>query len=149
MAPARTGNDNKSKIAVSRTLQTKSGIRSHDICRILTMVEMKLIAPKILLTPARCREKILRSTAAPACPSLEMGGYIVHPVPTPLSNKADVNNKVKAGGRSQNLMLFRRGNAMSGALIMMGTSQLPKPPIITGMTKKKIMTKACEVTITL
>lgn len=38
---------------------------------------------------------------------------------------------------------------MSGALIINGTNQLPKPPIMVGMTKKKIITKACAVTITL
>ena len=40
---------------------------------------------------------------------------------------------------SQNDRLFSRGNAMSGAPIMSGTIQLPKPPIIAGMTMKKIM----------
>jgi hypothetical protein len=45
----------------------------------------------------------------------------------------------KAGGRSQNEMLFMRGNAMSGAPIMIGTIQLAKPPIMAGMTMKKIM----------
>ncbi len=53
------------------------------------------------------------------------------------------------GGSSQKLILFIRGNAMSGAPIIKGTSQLPNPPIITGMTIKKIITKACAVTITL
>lgn len=46
-------------------------------------------------------------------------------------------------------MLFIRGNAMSGAFTMRGTSQLPNPPIMVGMTKKKIMIKAWAVTITL
>ena len=46
-------------------------------------------------------------------------------------------------------MLFNRGKAISGALINIGTNQLPNPPIIVGMTKKKIITKACEVTTTL
>jgi hypothetical protein len=32
---------------------------------------------------------------------------------------------------------------------MRGTSQFPKPPIKTGITKKKIITKACLVTTTL
>ena len=32
---------------------------------------------------------------------------------------------------------------------MRGTSQFPKPPIIVGITKKKIMMNACAVTITL
>lgn len=46
-------------------------------------------------------------------------------------------------------MLFIRGNAMSGAPIISGTSQFPNPPIIIGITIKKIITKACAVTITL
>ena len=70
-------------------------------------------------------------------------------MPAPLSTKADVSNKVSAGGNNQNLILFIRGNAMSGALIINGTNQLPKPPIIVGITKKKIMMKAWAVTITL
>lgn len=46
-------------------------------------------------------------------------------------------------------MLFIRGNAMSGAPIISGTNQLPKPPIIMGITMKKIITKAWAVTTTL
>lgn len=46
-------------------------------------------------------------------------------------------------------MLFIRGKAMSGAPIISGTSQLPKPPIIIGITMKKIMTNAWAVTTTL
>ena len=52
---------------------------------------------------------------------------------------------MKAGGSSQNEMLFMRGNAMSGAPIMIGTIQLAKPPISAGMTMKKIMISACAV----
>ena len=44
--------------------------------------------------------------------------------------------------RSQNDMLFSLGNAISGAPIMSGTIQLPKPPIIAGITMKKIMMMA-------
>lgn len=39
-------------------------------------------------------------------------------------------------------MLFIRGKAISGAPIIKGTSQFPNPPIITGITIKKIITKA-------
>lgn len=46
-------------------------------------------------------------------------------------------------------MLFIRGNAISGAPIISGTSQFPNPPIIIGITMKKIMMNACAVTITL
>jgi hypothetical protein len=38
---------------------------------------------------------------------------------------------------------------MSGAPIIKGTNQLPKPPINVGITIKKIIKIACPVTITL
>jgi hypothetical protein len=62
---------------------------------------------------------------------------------------ADISSKDKEGGRSQNLILFIRGKAISGALIIIGTNQLPNPPIMIGMTMKKIMTNAWAVTIVL
>lgn len=46
-------------------------------------------------------------------------------------------------------MLFIRGNAISGAPNIKGTNQFPKPPIMIGMTMKKIITKAWAVTMTL
>jgi len=116
----------------------------------LKIVTMKLIAPRIEDIPARCRLKIPKSTAGPECASIPLsGGETVHPVPTPTSTKEEIRRRVKAGGRSQKLRLFRRGKAISGAPIRIGTNQLPNPPTITGITKKKIMIKACAVTITL
>ena len=58
IAPAKTGNDNKSKKAVIKTAQTKSGVRCAVIpgARILLIVTIKLIAPKIDETPAKCKE---------------------------------------------------------------------------------------------
>ena len=53
----------------------------------------------------------------------------------------------KAGGSSQKLMLFRRGNAMSGAPIISGMNQLPNPPISAGMTEKKIISSPWVVMI--
>lgn len=38
---------------------------------------------------------------------------------------------------------------MSGAPIINGTSQFPNPPIMIGITMKKIITNACAVTTTL
>ena len=61
----------------------------------------------------------------------------------------DPNSNAKAGTSSQKLMLFIRGNAMSGEPIINGTSQLPKPPIIAGMTTKNTMIRPCAVTMTL
>lgn len=61
-----------------------------------------------------------------------------------------LNSKsIKAGNKNQNLILFSRGKAISTAPNIKGTSQLPNPPISTGITMKKIIIKAWAVTITL
>lgn len=70
-------------------------------------------------------------------------------MPAPIEVKDLDNKSVREGGSSQNLMLFIRGNAMSGAESIRGTNQFPNPPIIIGITMKKIMIKACAVTIVL
>jgi len=55
IAPAKTGRESRRRIAVKNTDQTKRGRRSQVIpgVRILMIVEMKLIAPRIEETPAR------------------------------------------------------------------------------------------------
>ncbi len=78
---------------------------------------------------------------------------MVQPVPAPLapgspSKNIDATNNPNDAGNSQNEMLFKRGNAMSGAPIISGIIQLPKPPIIAGMTMKKIMIRPWAVTMT-
>lgn len=70
-------------------------------------------------------------------------------MPTPFSTAAEEIKRVSDGGRSQNLILFRRGNAMSGAPNIKGINQFPNPPIKVGITKKKIIKNACAVTIVL
>jgi hypothetical protein len=111
---------------------------------------MKLIAPRIELTPAKWREKIAQSTEAPEWEIfLLKGGYTVQPVPAPISTMPLINRSTREGSKNQNLILFKRGKAMSGAPIIRGTSQLPNPPIRMGMTIKKIITKAWAVTTTL
>lgn len=111
---------------------------------------MKFTAPRIDLIPAKWRLKIARSTEAPLCAILaESGGYTVQPVPAPFSTNLLIKRSVREGGKSQNLILFIRGKAISGAPNIRGTSQLPNPPIIIGITIKKIIMKAWAVTITL
>jgi len=63
IAPAKTGRANRSKNAVIITDQINKGIESKDIffCRILRIVEIKLMAPKIEEAPAKCKEKIVKS----------------------------------------------------------------------------------------
>ena len=67
------------------------------------------------------------------------------PRPVPPETKVDPSSSRNDGTSSQKLMLFMRGKAMSGAPIISGTNQLPKPPIIAGMTVKKTMISPCAV----
>lgn len=132
IAPASTGSVSNRRITVIITDHTNKGIRSRRIPfqRILIIVVMKLMAPRIDATPAKCSEKIARSTEGPECARfLARGGYTVQPVPAPFSTAADDTSKIRDGGNSQNLRLFSRGNAMSGAPSINGTSQFPKPPM--------------------
>lgn len=70
-------------------------------------------------------------------------------MPAPFSTAAEDKRSIRAGGNNQNLILFSRGKAISGAPNISGSNQLPNPPINTGITKKKIIRNACAVTIVL
>lgn len=74
---------------------------------------------------------------------------MVHPVPAPPSINIDEISSDNDGGSNQNLILFIRGKAISGAPNISGRSQLPKPPINIGITRKKIIINAWAVTIVL
>ena len=66
-----------------------------------------------------------------------------------LPTKAEPSSNANDGTSSQKLILLRRGKAMSGEPIMIGTNQLPKPPNVAGMTTKNTMIRPCAVAITL
>lgn len=145
IAPANTGKDKRSKIAVIKTAQGNKGIRSRDILSVrrFAKVLIKLTAPKSEEIPAKCKEKIVKSTLIPECPKVVLkGGYTVQPVPAPTSTILPTKSKIKAGIRNQNLILLSRGNAMSGAPNIRGTNQFPNPPIKAGITIKKIIINA-------
>jgi hypothetical protein len=75
--PAKTGNLKINKIVVKNKDQTYKEVRSNDnpFLRILEMVLIKLILPKIDLAPAKCKEKIIISTLKDECPKfLDKGG---------------------------------------------------------------------------
>jgi len=76
IAPARTGRDKSNKIAVKKTDHTNKGVRSHVMpeLRISIIVVIKLTAPKIDETPAKCRLKIVKSTEDPEWEILEESG---------------------------------------------------------------------------
>ena len=127
----------------------ESSLKEKDD-RALIIVLKKLIDPKMDLIPARCKLKIAISTETPEWYlESDKGGYTVQPVPAPESIREDNNNKVNDGIKSQNERLFIRGNTMSTQPNIIGISQLPNPPIATGITIKKIIINACAVTITL
>jgi hypothetical protein len=69
IAPASTGRERSNKTTVIVTAHTNNGIRSsvNPCHRILITVVMKFTAPKIEEAPAKCREKIAKSTEGPAC----------------------------------------------------------------------------------
>jgi hypothetical protein len=68
IAPASTGRESNKRTTVIVTAHTNSGIRSNcNPCqRILITVEIKFTAPRIDDAPAKCREKIAKSTDGPA-----------------------------------------------------------------------------------
>jgi len=152
IAAANTGRDRINKIVVT-TIDQQNRERFWYACLLLiifSMVTKKLIDPRILDTLARCKEKMAQSTEGPAWARFpDSGGYTVHLVLAPPLTKEDKRRRKKAGGKSQKLRLFIRGNAMSGAPTIRGINQLPNPLSVTGITKKKIITKAWAVTITL
>jgi hypothetical protein len=66
---ARTGSDKNNSRAVMAIDHTNNGIRSGFILFgfMLIVVVIKFTAPRMEDTPAKCREKIARSTDAPVC----------------------------------------------------------------------------------
>ncbi len=63
-------------------------------------------------------------------------------MPAPPLSLLPERSRNRAGGSSQSLMLFNRGRDMSGVVSIKGINQFPNPPIIIGITKKKIMINA-------
>ncbi len=128
-------------------VHTNSGIfiRVMPGARMFRMVTITLIAPITEEIPMRCTEKIRNGNALPVCST--SGGYMVQPpAGAPPDMNSVLSSMVKANGRIQKLQLFMRGSAMSGAPIIIGTSQLASPTK-PGMTAPKIMTRACMVVI--
>ena len=68
IAPASTGKDSNNSIAVTKTDHANNGIRSNNMpnTRRLPKVLIKFTAPRIDLTPAKCNEKMAKSTEPPA-----------------------------------------------------------------------------------
>lgn len=73
---ARTGRAKRSRTAVIKIDQTNKGVWYWLMAGgfILIIVVIKLIAPRIEETPAKCKEKMVKSTEAPACEILPARG---------------------------------------------------------------------------
>jgi len=145
MPPARTGKLKSRSTAVMTMLQRNIGIclGAMRAGRMFTIVVIKLTAPRMEEIPAKCRLKIARSTEKPLWKVfVAKGGYTVQPVPTPLPTRDLLSRRVSDGGKSQKERLFIRGKAMSGQPRRRGIIQFPKPPIMIGITIKKIIIKA-------
>lgn len=76
MAPAKTGRDRRRRKAVNSTDHANKGMISNvrPPPRILAIVVIKLMDPRMEDTPARWSEKMPKSTAEPGCPIVERGG---------------------------------------------------------------------------
>lgn len=149
--PAKTGNLNNNKKTVTNIDQTNKLKKTNFITfeRILKEVDIKFKLPANELTPAAWSLKITESTLKPKWPEVLKGGYKVQEVPDPISINIDTYKKKIEEGRNQKLILFNRGYLISGIKLLIGNKKLPKPPTSVGITIKKIITKAWEVTITL
>lgn len=68
MPAAKTGRERSSSTAVIRTDHTNNGVWYCERAGgfMLIAVVIKLIAPRMEETPARCKEKMAKSTEAPA-----------------------------------------------------------------------------------
>lgn len=144
IAPANTGNDKSNRIRVTNIPHKYNLIRDKLIPpkRLIVIVVIILILPIIDDNPAKCSEKIAKSTLYVTCPTLLRGGYIVHPKPAPILIIDDTTNIKNEQGSSQKLKLFKRGKIISGIFKYNGNIQFPKPPITIGIIKKKIITNA-------
>src|SRR5580698_2732211 len=100
IAPASTGIDNTSRNAVTSSDHTNSGILCIVMpgARMLKMVVMKFIAPRIELAPARWSANRVQSMPIPGSyVAFDNGGYRVQPEPdSPMNRPMQI--RMNAGG---------------------------------------------------
>lgn len=114
------------------------------------IVEIKLIDLAIEDKPAICNEKIIISIDEDIKYWIEVkGGYIVQPTPFITLFIEELIISKRDGINNQNLILLIRGKHKSIVLIIIGINQFPNPPIMAGITMKKIIIIAWVVTIEL
>src|SRR4029078_13470384 len=127
---------------VEKFAHTSSGMRQNDMpgARIVMIVTRKLSAVAIDDAPANCTPIVKNSW--PSAHASDSGAYAVHPVANePPGAKNDSSIIVPATGSIQYDSAVRRGNAMSGAPIMSGSTKFASPAN-TAMMNRKIRIEA-------
>src|SRR5919205_446868 len=123
---------------VEKFAHTSSGMRQNDMpgARIVTIVTRKLSAVAIDDAPANCTPIV--KNICPSGMSVDSGAYAVQPdAKAPPGAKNDSSIITPATGSIQYDSALRRGNAMSGAPIMSGSTKFASPAN-TGMMNRKI-----------
>src|SRR4051794_5511245 len=127
---------------VEKFAHTSSGIRQKLIpgARIVMIVTRKFSAVAIDDAPANCTPIV--KNIWPIGTSVESGAYAVQPVENePPGARNDAIIMVPASGSIQYDSAFNRGNAMSGAPIISGSTKFASPAK-TGMMNRKIISEA-------
>src|SRR3954447_10273228 len=127
---------------VEKFAHTSSGMRQKDMpgARIVMIVTRKFSAVAIDDAPANCTP--IEKNICPIGTSVDSGEYAVQPVANePPGTRNDAIIIRPAIGSSQNDRAFRRGNAMSGAPIISGSTKFASPAK-TGMMNRKIISEA-------
>src|SRR3954471_2656036 len=140
--PAMNGVAITTSSEVVKFAQTSSGMRQNVMpgARIVMIVTRKLSAVAIDDAPANCTPMV--KNIWPIGASVLSGAYAVHPVANePPGAKNEQVIMVPAIGSIQNDSAFTRGNAMSGAPIISGSTKFASPAK-TGMMNRKIISDA-------
>ena len=127
---------------VEKFAHTSSGMRQKLIpgARIVMIVTRKFSAVAIDDAPANCTPIVKNS--CPIGTEVESGAYAVQPVANdPPGARNDAVIMRPATGSIQNDSAFSRGNAMSGAPIISGSTKFASPAN-TGMMNRKIISDA-------
>src|SRR3954447_4121932 len=127
---------------VEKFAHTSSGMRKNDMpgARMVMIVTRKFSAVAIDDAPANWTPTVKKSWPIGAL--VDNGAYAVQPLANdPPGMKNDASIMMPAIGSSQNDSAFRRGNAMSGAPIISGSTKFASPAK-TGMMNRKISSEA-------
>src|SRR5215211_3194509 len=140
--PAMNGVAITTSSEVVKLAQTRSGMRQNVMpgARIVMIVTRKFSAVATDDAPANWTATLKKSW--PRGASVESGAYAVQPVANePPGTRNEAIIMIPAIGSSQYDRALRRGNAMSGAPIISGSTKFASPAN-TGITNRKMSSEA-------